>query len=213
MMLNNVTAGAVVALGVMAAGAAQAVTLSVVGGADTVLTGRFSLEDDAAYVALANGVGEGSTIKTFDSTKGAGEGLAVSGKSKITFTFLGSEAAFGNRFFFDGVELFLNKTNSVGDAVAVVTAGAGLLPFTFTSRVVDSIANDGTATAGMSFGLSEIFNGGTSVLAFLDDNSPDVDFDDLGIRIDVSQIPTPAAGVLFLSALAGMGLLSRRRAA
>ena len=211
--MKNVTVLAGALAGALAAGAAQAVTLAVVGGTPTILPGKFDLGLDPAYAALSGGVDTGSTVSVFGEDRAPGDGLVISGKSRITFTYLGSEAFFRNRFAFGGEELFTNRDNAVGDVSDVFMVDGGVVPFSFLSRSADFIDSDGGQSLNMEFALSAVFNDGRSVIALLNDAGRDSDFDDLGVRIDVARIPLPTSAWLFLSAMAGLYAMSRRDAA
>jgi hypothetical protein len=211
MTLKTSLMGAVVALCALAASAASSATLSVTGGAAAALPGNFSLAGPA-YDALSGGVGGvGDAVSVLTSaTKTPANGLSLTGNGFLTFTFLGSEAGFSNVLSFGGADVFGNKVNAAGDVSATFAANAGFLPFSFESRGVDTAANDGLLSAGLRIAYSEVFNGGRSVLAFFDDKTTDIDYDDFAVRIDVSEIPIPAGGWLLLTALGGVMLLARR---
>lgn len=191
---------------------AEAATLNVVGGAAGVLPTGYSL-GGAGYDALAGGVGAiGSSMTVFDgASKTAANGLKVGGAAKAVFTFLGSEAGGTNVLSAGGGALFDNKGFNVGDAFGAIPIGAGFLAFEIVNNGLATFANDGLADAGVRVGFSELFNGGSSVLVFFDGDHPDVDFDDLVFRIDVTAIPLPPAALSLASAIVGVILLSARR--
>ena len=201
--------------------AANAAILSVVGGTNIALPSNFALVGTPVYDALQGGVGDiGDTITVFGADKSAANGLALTEGARITFTYLGAEAAFTNTAITFGSTLVSNA-DAPGVVSAPFIAGAGFVPVSFTSTtlvpvVTNTISNDGGRTANMRIGFSETFNGGRSILAFFDDTDlTDIDYDDLVVRIDVipvSEIPLPAAAWMLLSALGGMGLLARKRA-
>lgn len=206
-------AAALVAAVSFSAERAEAATFSIVGGDSIVLPANFS-RDTPQYLALAGGVGSiGDPISVFTTaTKAPGNGLVVNGVGRVTFTYLGREAGFQNEFSAFSTTLFDTFTSSVGDASGVFVAGSGALPFTFTSRGFDTVANDGVATTGVRLAFSELFNGGRSVLAFFDDRTSDIDYDDMVVRIDIAAIPLPATAWMFIAGMGGLMLLSRRRA-
>lgn len=215
-MLNKVIISAALATGfALATTAAQAATLSVIGGADVALPGNFSLVGTPVYDTYQGGVGDiGDTIKVFDqASKTAANGLTLDGPASISFRFLGSEAGFQNVALVMGTNFVNNKVDAPGSVSSSFTAGAGFIPFSFVSLGVNTIANAGIANANLRLSFSEVFNGGASILALFDDNDPDVDHDDLVVRIDVTPVPLPAAGWMLLAGLAGMGLLGRKRRA
>ena len=94
---------------------------------------------------------------------------------------------------------------------------AGILPFSFTSGNGSSIANSGVALntnlADIGMAFSALFNNNRSALVFFDDNGagPDRGFDDLAMRVDVAPVPVPAAGLLLVAALGGLGAAARRK--
>lgn len=201
--------------------AAHASILSVIGGTSAALPANFALIGQPVYDSLQGGVGDiGDTITVFGADKSAANGLSLTEGARVSFTYLGAEAAFNNTSITFGSTLVTNA-DAPGVMSAPFIAGAGFVPFSFTSTtlfpvVTNTIANDGGRDANMRIGFSETFNGGRSILAFFDDTDlTDIDFDDLVVRIDVipvSEIPLPAAAWMLLSALGGMGLLARKRA-
>lgn len=216
MTVKSTLLGAV-ALGLaISASAASAATLSVVGGASIALPANFSLTGDATYAAYQGGVGDvGDPLRLFDqASKSALNGLFLDGAGSLTFRFLGSEAGFENVAVVMGGTFVNNKVDAPGAVSASFAAGTGFLPFSFTSLGVNTVANDGVANADVRIAFSDVFNNGQSVLAYFDDTFPDIDYDDLVVRIDVvSEVPLPAAGWLFGAALLGAYTLSRKRSA
>lgn len=211
----------------LTAGAASAASLSLVGTGYTAGTigstgASFDLVSPA-YTALAGGVGDiGDAIGILSGTaKNAGNGLSMSGPGKVTFTYLGSEAGFGNSSvnLLSAATIFSNQGGSaVGDTLSAMFPG-GLMPFSYNSGNGSGIANNGaafnTALADIGIAFSALFNGNRSVLVFFDDNGagPDRDFDDLAMRIDVAAVPVPAAGLMLAAALGGLSAMRRRRKA
>jgi len=212
----------------LTAGAATAASLSLVGSGYAASTiggtgATFDLVNDPAYNALTGGVGDlGDSLSILTgSVKDATNGLSVSGPAKVTFTYLGSEAGFRNSSvnLLTATTIFANHgVSAVGDVVEAMFP-AGLLAFSYNSGNGSGIANNGVAfntnLADIGIAFSQLFNNSRSVLVFFDDNGagPDRDFDDLAMRIDVAPVPVPAAGVLLLAALGGLGLAARRRRA
>lgn len=212
MTLKSIYAGALATVCAFAAGVASAATLSVTGGDAIALTSNFSLSGPA-YNALSGGVGSvGSTIKVLtDATKTVANGLSLSGPARVTFTYLGSEAGYSNVLSYAGADVLGNKFSTVGDVSAAFDAQGGFMPFSFASLATSTAANDGFITSGVRIAFSEVFNGGLSVLAFFDDRTLDIDYDDLAVRIDIVPIPLPAAGWMLLLGFGGLGLLARGR--
>ncbi len=207
----------------LSAGAASAAVLSFAGvGTSQLLTNSYDNQRIAGYDGFdPDGVGKtGSQIETINGVaKNAMNGLSVSTKARVTYTFLGSEAGNTNYAAQMG-STFFTKGSPFG-ATFTVADNAGLLDFGFGTTAPNSrvslIRNDGVADPAQSnyaIGYSAIFNGGASVLVFFDDIAAgDRDFDDMAMRIDVAPVPVPAAGLLLAGALAGFGALRRRRAA
>jgi hypothetical protein len=161
-----------------------------------------------------------------------GSQVRLTSAATVTYTFLGFEAAFKNRFL-AGADIFdteahagNNVSNLAGLASFTQAAGPGLLDFSFlTNNGAIGIANGGDNTnntgTGPDFFASIVGDpdalSGFSLYVFLDDlgAGPDDDHDDMVVRIDVSDIasvPVPAGIVLAGStALLGFGLARRRR--
>lgn len=199
----------------IAAPAANAVSLSVEGGTASVLPTSFSLADDPAYAGLSGGVGDvGDSITTFVADEIAGAGLKVNSAARVRFTYLGVEAGGFNEVTFAGGSVFDTASSVVGDVTGFFDVMAGFLDFSVLNsfrRLSASITNAVGGDAGLKLGFSEVFNGGSSILVFFDGANPDVDYDDIGFRIDVTAIPLPPAALMMMSALIGVALLGRRR--
>lgn len=217
-------AGAALLAGTVAASAAT--VLSIENGTATALNDKFnpsvdnvSNGNDLAGLGLVNG----TPITAFDTAVAGGAiggGLKVSGFSKITVTFLGKEAGATDYFVETvGMQNIRNKISEVGTSVSF-TQGAGFVKFLFSTLfptpVGAVITNGGTASdvdVGLAFGA--LFNNDQSVYAFFDDGSPDgtpdEDYDDMVVRIDVQAIPLPAGGLLLLTGLAGLAAARRRK--
>lgn len=115
----------------------------------------------------------------------------------------------------------------------VSNVAAGLIDFSFANIAGFAKADNSSngyaiANALPNFFLSIAGNAaatvGNSVWMFLDDSGgngpnggPNGDYDDLIVRMDVipttAPVPLPAAGVLLVGALGGLGLMRRRRTA
>lgn len=207
------------------AGAASAASLTLAGtgyGITKTIGGTgasFSLVTPT-YTGLTGGVGDvGDRLYILSGTvKTASNGLSMSAPARVRLTYLGSEAGFTNTSvnLLTAATIFSNKVNSVGNVVQAVFP-AGLLAFAYRSGNGSGIANNGAAfntnLADIGIAFSDLFNGGKSVLVFFDDNGagPDRDFDDLAMRVDVASVPAPAAGLLLVGALGGLGAAARRR--
>lgn len=200
---------AVGAAALLAVGAAQAATLSLVGGTPDTLPSNYDSNN--------TGLSDGDSVTVFDSSNTTSEGLKLSGVATLKFEFLGEEADFENFAIetMGGTVLADNMTFSYGDFVIVqLTPDAeGLLPFKFTTdggvNGPAAEAINGNITSPLSMAFSAISEDGRSVIALFGDGFGDTDFDDLQVRISV--VPLPPAMALFGGALLGLGWLSRRR--
>ena len=179
--------------------------------------------DDESGVKQVN---PGSTpVTTFDSGNAATGGLFLSGTGTVTFSYLGSEANFENtttegEIMMPGTSLFNNKSTPFGTQFSFfIDQGnnTSLLPFFFqTGLGLNALKaeNGGPIDFPLLLSFTQVFNNGRSVIAFFEDKGGNaLDLDDMVIRIDVVPIPLPAGVLLFGTALAGMGLLGRRRVA
>jgi hypothetical protein len=220
----------------LVASAASAASLSLVGsgyGTTTIGSGSQAFDlVNPTYNGLTGGVGDiGDTISFLTGdVKDATNGLSVNRAARVTFTYLGFEAGYTNKSvnLNDNSTIFVNKgsgASTLGDVVTGVF-NSGLLAFAYQSGDGTgsgddngSIANSGGALHPMpekiGIAFSELFNNKRSILVFFDDSGANVDrdWDDLAMRIDVAPVPVPAAGLLMVAALGGLGLAARRRAA
>jgi hypothetical protein len=220
---------------------AQAAILNVVGGSNFTLPGtgtstavnsfnpvNFSTPGSAAtqaYVALDPDavMRQKSSVTVINgAAKNATNGLSVSGKVFITFTYMLKEAGYTNVLLDTGdggsVTVFQTGSNTIGQSyTSSFVMGPGLLNFRLQTISGGSgfLDNDGTATSNaLGIAYSALFNNGRSIIVGFDDAGagPDRDYDDLVFRIDITPVPLPAAGLLLLAGLGGLGLMSRRRA-
>lgn len=187
-VLGSVVVGALVALSAMSASAVDVVISS------SVATGL-------------NPAGFDPTITGFSPVNGTIGTLAIDAPGLVTFTYLGKEAGFSNRFFNTGGSFSpILDSNAVGTASVQTYLAAGTLNFSFnTSSPNISVVNGSATTTSPTFA---IFAGGTSgykwVLGYDDSGAgPDRDFDDMVIGVTV--VPEPEAYGL---ALAGMGVVA-----
>lgn len=146
-------------------------------------------------------------------------GLTLTQNTMITATYVGSEAGATNGATLAlGGFSFSNATSDVGDQVTFLNTGNYVDLFFSTNNLggFDTINNDsgGATDDRLHMAFTDIRNAAgdvTSVYAFFGDGAGDQDYDDMVIRLDIAQVPVPAAGLLLLSGLVGFGALSRRR--
>jgi len=202
--MNMKLAGLVFAGLMLAAATSQAATLQLSPGtgAASVIPGDFDPTGFPGGLA-----GTGDPIIVYAS--GDSGGLELSGgAATLLVEYLGSEADFDNAFAFTGAS-FSNTTSSVGESAPVI-AGTGLLPFSFTTEGPLTASNGGTINPGVSVAFADLGDG--AFLALFDDGGGgDTDFDDLVVRISISQIPIPPAVWLLISAILGLVSFSRIR--
>jgi hypothetical protein len=187
-----------------------------------------SLLDDgnvATQVNLQNndlGLGlNGTDIhKITGDVKSALNGLQLTGgPAKLTFEYLGFEASNKNFSAATGGGIFTNGVNTVGDTVSFSPVNDGLVDFSFgtTSPVgsIGEIFNDGAANpASSNYAIGYVKISDTEWLVLFDDIAAgDRDFDDMGMRITVEAVPVPAGILLMGTALAGFGVMRRRKQA
>ena len=185
------------------AGPASAMVLSVSGGTPDSIPANFN------PTGFPGGVSTGDGITVFDNGNAGSGGLSLSSNATLRFEFLGSEAAFTNVFNFGG-DLFSTATAAVGDVVTVAATG-GVVPFSFLGGGSGGTAtNGGPIDAPLLIAFADL--GGNSFLAmFNDGGGPDADFDDLVVKVSVSQVPLPPAIWLLMSAVLGLVSFSRIR--
>ena len=193
--------GLVVAGLMFAAAPASAMVLSVVGGADSTVAANFN------PVGFPGGVSTGDPIKVFNTSFSGGLQLSGPGSAVLKYQYFGAEAGFLNFFSAGGV--FSSQTSAINDTILTPTA-AGFVPFSFvTSGSGDSATNNGLFSPGLSIAFANL--GNNSFLIMFNDAGPDLDRDDLVVKVSVSQVPLPAAVWLLLSAVVGLFAFSRVR--
>ncbi|MET1414838.1 hypothetical protein ABVF61_21375 [Roseibium sp. HPY-6] len=224
---------------VSSAAVSSAATLSFLGAPDLSVTSvpsNFGVLEDvngavsrsAGFFRDTNGVlvlpanNDPFQFSVYNSTNDAG-GLALDGEAKVTFTYLGFEAGRANSAASTtgfGGDSFVNKgagASEFGDQIKDVFSSnvtPFLLDFFFSSSnsVTTEVAdNDGTIDGDLTLAFGPIFNGGTSVFAFLGDGSGDDDFDDIVVRIDVAAVPIPAGLPLLVGGMGMLGYMGWRR--
>jgi len=165
----------------------------------------------------------------------------IGGPADIDVQLLGYEAGANNDFNFQTASFSGGgggdtwNPGGIGATQTVLNVASGALDFSFLTDlggcIVCSVFNvsnpdDSTGGAGVlpnffaTFVPNEAAGGGLIVDLWFDDGggANDDNHDDLAIRLSISEgrfsttpVPLPAAVWLFLSALAGLGYLSRRR--
>jgi hypothetical protein len=206
--MKNKFLGLVVGGMLLIAAPVQAAVLTVAtAGGDTTATlgGNFSLSAET-------GLNNGDSIVLFDSTTigGGAFGVSLSGAAKVTFEYLGSEAGFTNSFT-TGAGSFTNHpapglTQFSDDLIA------GLLDFTLATNgdgAPGSIVNGISINSPLSYAIAVLSD--TSVIVLFGDGAGDLDFDDLAVKITVSQVPLPPAVWLLISAILGLVTFTRIR--
>lgn len=206
----------------LAACAASAATLSIVGGTVGTVPGGKAKNDALAPLGFPNSLAGfyGSAIEL------------VGSNGKLKFERLGAEAGYTNKFIYTATDPDLTLTDPGGgnffnpngiDSFTVSNVLEGLLGFKFhTSGGNLSVANGSnpdntqpTPKPGINFfatfGDGNTRNGSILYLFFDDDGANNDDnHDDLVIRISV--VPLPAGGLLLIGAVAGLAALRRRKA-
>lgn len=178
----------------------EAASLSLVGGSNYILPANNSL----GFAGLMGKISSDLSVLPVGTT--------------LRFEFLGFEAGFTNTSAVTAnvsllpTALFKNKgtgASAVGDIVLAKTTGD---PITLSFGV--DVGSNGSVDYGFNSASANIFMAQISpneAIVGLEDfrNGGDGDYDDLMYR--VSAVPVPAAIPLFLSGLAGMGVIARRR--
>lgn len=210
-------------------GASSAATLTLQGtGTATTLPGGFNLDDRgngapgwtlAGYQALvpAGVAYDGSVVRSFGADKGATDGLSLSSRARVTFTYLGYEAGIRNSAVAIGDTVFTTtgSNRSAFGAIWQGIMGPGMLDFGFlSSGGQGGVANDGVVSGNdpnIRIGYARVSDSSYAVL--FNDRGGDFDYDDIGMRIDVAAVPLPAALPLLLGAVGALAALRRRKAA
>jgi hypothetical protein len=154
-------------------------------------------------------VSTGDPITIYSSGDTGGLELA-GGNATLNVEYLGSEAAFLNTFNFVPIA-YSNAATPVG-TTSQVDAATGILPFSFvTNGNGGGVAfNGGPINPGLSIAFAAL-NDGSFLALFNDGGGGDFDYDDLAVRISVSQVPLPAAAWLLISAILGLVACARIR--
>jgi hypothetical protein len=195
---SNIAAVAAVAVSLVSASSALAVSFTVAGGANYALPANYSLSPETGPELQVG------TVVVRNGT------LALTAPGRVTFTYLGSEAGYGNRFTADGGS-FHNKSGT--NEAFTSDFLAGLIGFSFsTDSPAGSVANGKSTGWHQSIALFQPAGNSRRVYALFNDSSTsDKDYDDLVVRLDVAPIPLPAAAWLLVAGIGGLGLAARRR--
>lgn len=212
-MYGKALAAAVALLG-LTAGAANAASLSVVGGTSTLFgSGNYDADCTGGTTKCydPSGPAGGLTfdLQTFDGSTGY-PGLVVDTAARITVTFLGKEAAaFNTAFSLAGGSV--TNISSVGSSYSALI-GAGTVDLTFSSSL-GSFAGSNGFSSQAAIGFGGLAADGSSVYAYFDDSGANVDrdFDDMVVLVEVAEVPVPAAGLMILTALGALAVVRRRK--
>jgi hypothetical protein len=190
----------------MAGAAAQAApVLAVTGGVLTTI----GAESDAAFdLNPTTGLDAGSSIYLYNSGDSPDFGLSVTENANVTYTYLGESAGFINEFTAPDGSFTSDGSNAVGDSFST-TSLAGFLNFVMDSSDGGSAANNGVITNPVQFAIALLDE--TTAIILLDDGGAGIDFDDIAIRVEVSQVPLPPAVWLLISAILGLVSFTRIR--
>lgn len=173
---------------------------------------------DSAPISFAGYNGQPADSTGVFSTGFLGS-IVANGPGTITFTYLGNESGYSNKFTFSGITF--TEANSVGTSASALV-DAGTLNFSFSDNQGGTFSNGSTATPVLGFA---ILNGSLTpvvgpnyglfdyVLGFNDSSSGDADYDDFVVGVSfapISAVPLPASLPLMAAAL-GLFTFARRR--
>jgi hypothetical protein len=200
--------------------AGSAATLSLSGGTGGVgIPGEFGPLEDV-FGAVATPADLLAPLTVFDSTSLDGDGLYVttSKTARITLTYVGYEARNTNSASSTsaGLSTFVTDTSANGDTITF-DQKSGLVDLTFATdgkiTTPCAIANGYVGGSTCQIAFSSLLSGDTATYVMFGDGIGDSDLDDIVFRVDVSEVPVPAAGFLLIGGLGAMAALRRRKKA
>jgi len=194
--------------GIMLASASAQAALQAVSALPTTTINAAS--DSTFDLSAATGLDPNtSPIYIFNNASTPDFGLELTSAAKLTFTYLGKEAGFTNTFSTAAGAFSTDGSSAVGSSFSADYI-ADFVDFVFGSGDGGFATNNGTIDSPVQFAIA-ILNGGTSAILLLDDGGTGIDFDDMAIRVDVSQVPLPPAIWLLISAILGLVSFTRIR--
>lgn len=159
-----------------------------------------------------------STILTGAVNSGSFGRLLADVAGTITFTYIGEESGFKNRFalVIDGPNLVLNETGTPGVTSVSSFIDAGLVKFRFvdTSTNPNTVFNNGEISEPvLGYALLNVTGAlpGEFFFGFNDSFKGDADYDDIVVKATFSAVPVPAALPLMATALGLFGFGASRR--
>lgn len=99
-----------------------------------------------------------------------------------------------------------------GSFAAVSAPGTGGTAFPLGIGEFSAILDAAWFNVGLDF-IQVALGAGSYSIEVVSDSGSGISTGDYGVRVDVSPVPVPAAGLLLLGAIAGLGAMSRRKKA
>ena len=142
--------------------------------------------------------------------------LETTGAGKLTFEYLGYEAAWINSFLVEGEDCFTTGRSEVGATCSVATSG-GIVDFQFrTSLGADPVAavwsNRAPPGSTRRYGVGVVEEAPNTFLILWNSGGPD-DYDDLGVRVvfePESRRNRDRLGVMLAGVVGAVGFVRRR---